>query len=466
MELREAGRRIVGTHWRLIVLFVLLGVSIGALVHPGSGTPSYTASTRLVLDTPDPRDRAESTSIADTAAAIATSPSDVRGALNDAHIASRDPLDVASHHVSIQALGTSAVLELSVSDRNPKVAAAISNALAARIIQTRLSVSNGQLQQVLADLDQRIQTLNEKIATLNAAIRSLNVGAKRDAAQRSHDILVEQRRVLESERVSLVSTTALRPKPSIISAATPPRHSDSSHLLQDLILGGLIGVVLGVGLAGLVETIRPTFVGSDMLAREFDTPILGRLRSAPKARQRQRDLAAIAARLHLAANAADLKGIVLLAAGPDEDLRGLAHGLEAVPAEPLEEVPAGAEAALAAAEAALAADVPRNVRTRSSSARRAKGEPSDRVGLPIRAFDVRSSMVNGWNGSGLVVVSPRTLAKTNVEDVRHLLNATRVPLLGLITYNGSSSEPNARVKSVLGTLGGLLKDLQRRALRS
>ncbi len=155
MELSEAVRRIFVQHWLLIAIAVALGVGAGALRTLG-GT-SFTATTRLVLDAPDPRTSAESMAIADTVRAIATSPSQVRGALAGQAAAGRDPIDVAKHHVSVSALGTSGVIQLSVSDQNAKVAAAIANALAQEIIQTRLSISTGRAQQLIAELDRQIR---------------------------------------------------------------------------------------------------------------------------------------------------------------------------------------------------------------------------------------------------------------------------------------------------------------------
>jgi len=447
MELNEAARRIFGTHLRLIALWVLFGFLVAALLHAGNER-TYTATTRLVLDTPDARDRSDSTAIADMAKAIATSPSEVRGALKDAHITTRDPVDVARHHVSVTALGSSAVLDLSVSDPNPRVAAAVSNTLAARVIQTRVKVSSGQLQQVLTELDSRIATLNRRIGDLDVQIASLgltNAGA-RDAAQRSRDFLAQARGVLEAERVSLLSTDAQRPNPAIISQAPLPTHADPSRLLQDLVLGALLGLVLGIGSAGLIETVRPTFVGGDVLARELDTPLLGSLSGEPGERQRQRLLSLIAARLHLAAEGVGVHDIVLLGAGTDMELRELAERLEAVPAEALHAVPDDTEFARAAT-----ADAQGGVRTRRT-APLAEDQPRDgasagdraRPGMRIRAFDVHSSLVDAQNGAGIALVSPSTLAKSKLDDVRHLLNATRSPLLGLITYDGSPLRPSAR----------------------
>jgi capsular polysaccharide biosynthesis protein len=434
MELNEAARRIFGTHLRLIALWVIFGFVAAALLHAGNER-TYTATTRLVLDTPDARDRSDSTAIADMAAAIATSPAEVRGALEDAHITTRDPVDLARHHVSVTALGSSAVLDLSVSDPNRRVAAAVSNTLAARIIQTRLKVSSGQLQQVLTELDRRIGTLNRRIGDLDVKIASLGLtdAQARDAAQRQRDFLAQARGVLEAERVSLLSTDAQRPNPAIISQAPLPTHADSSRLVQDLVLGALLGLVLGIGSAGLIETVRPTFVGGDVLARELDTPLLGSLSGEPSERQRQR-LVSLIVGVH---------DIVLLGAGTDMELRGLAEQLEAVPAEALRAVPDHTELAPAAT-----ADAQGGARTR----RLAEDQPRDgvsagdraRPGMRVRAFDVQSSLVDGQSGAGIALVSPSSLAKSKLDDVRHLLNATRSPLLGLITYDGSRAGPSAR----------------------
>jgi capsular polysaccharide biosynthesis protein len=398
MELNEAGRRIFGQHWRLILGLVLAGIAVAALVHGGS-VSTYTASTRLVLDTQDPKSRAESTSIADTAKAIATSPSQVRSALEDAHVTGRDPIDLAEHHVSIDALGTSAVLQLSVSDRNPRVAAAVATTLASRVIRARLEVSNGQLQRVLGQLEQRIDGLNRRIAGVDSPTVRASLG--------------QQRSVLEAERVSLLSTEALRPKPSIISPAALPKQADSSHWLPYLVLGALLGLVLGVGAAGLLETIRPTLVGGEALARALETPLLGSLRSEPNEHDADA-LRRITPRLFVAAEVAGVGTVNLLATDPDVDLSRLANGLEAAPAD--------------------AFGPPRSPRDTHS-------------GLRIRPFNLRDSSPEVPGGVGLVVVSPTALKRTQLMDVSHLLTVASLPLLGLVTYSPSASRVRQTIKN-------------------
>jgi hypothetical protein len=303
-------------------------------------------------------------------------------------VTNRDPVELANNDVSIRALGISGVLQLSVSDRDPKVATAVSNTLAARVIRTRVNARDGQVQEVLEDLDKRIDKLNRGIASAASATS--------DAARSSRDALARQRGVLESERASLLSNDALRLKPSIISPATSPRHADSSRWLPYLVLGALLGFVLAIGSAGLIETLRPTLVGGNAVAREFDAPLLGRLRGGGGDDRLRADLQPLSSRLRLAAETAGLKNLALLAAMPDSDVEALAEQLEA------------------------------------NSAR--EGALADRSPLRIRPFSLEDPAEHDPSETGLVLLSPDTIKKAELEDVHHLLRVMPLRVLGLITY--------------------------------
>jgi capsular polysaccharide biosynthesis protein len=455
VELNEGTRRIFGQHWRVIVAFVVAGLVLGLLSHAG-GTKSYTASTRLALDTPDPKSQSESTAIADTADAIATSPSLVSRALTDAHVRGRDPATVAANHVSTRSLGTSGILKLSVSDRDPRVAAAVANALAARVIRTRLDVTRGTSDKVVADLAQGITRLNHQISALDAKVASLNVQAatridpvaanriraSRDRVARTRDGLAEQRSALETERTSVVSADAALPKPTVISAASPPAHADSSGVTADMVLGLLLGAIMGVGVAALLESIRPTLVGGEALATKFDTPLLGTLAQGPDGQPDLADMFRIAERLRLAASAEHVSAICLLGAGEGIDVGRLSRELDVLAAAPDD-----ADDELAGVS-----------RSREHSSQRAHGGRSasrtKRLGpqVRIRPFESRSfAMGNGHgnghgnrgrNGSGVVLVCPPVLKQDAFVSARHLLRINPGRLLGLITYSSDQALPD------------------------
>ena len=108
----------------LCCVVVLLGASaiVGA-VRPRT----YTSSSRLVLDIPDPQNVAEATAIADTGRAIATGSDQVRAALTQVGV-SRDPIKLAKKYINVQAIGSSGVLKLSVTDKNRTVARELADA--------------------------------------------------------------------------------------------------------------------------------------------------------------------------------------------------------------------------------------------------------------------------------------------------------------------------------------------------
>jgi capsular polysaccharide biosynthesis protein len=429
MELNDALRRIFGQHRRLILSCVALGIVLAVLMHMGDAA-TYTASTRFALDTEDPETQAESASIADTAKAIATSPIQVKGALTRARATGRDPVEVAENEVSIRALGSSGVLQLSVSDPNPRASAAISNALAERVINARLRVSSGHLKQVLGDLSQRISDVDRQLVSLDTQIQTLSggpglegVALGSDTSKELRDLLSERdsltqrRSVLESERVRALSTDALRPAPSIISPATAPRSADSSQRVPDMVLGGLLGLILGVGLAALLETLRPTLVGGEALARELDTPLIGTLSQSRNGEDRVEDLVGVMGRLQLAARAHGVRNVGLVGARSDIDLDGLAYRLDAVRLD----TPMLASLVGPGMEHE-AADV-------------APSSPD----FHVRPFNVRQLAMSNGGGMGLALVSPSTLKKTELDEVVHLLRMSPGPLLGVITYTPRAS---------------------------
>jgi capsular polysaccharide biosynthesis protein len=382
----------------------------------------YSASVRLVLDTPDPVARPQSQAIADTAKAIATSSTEVSRALHKARVERGDPVEFAKNHVLVSALGSSGILQLSVTDRNSRAAASIANALASLLIQTRSEVSNGQADSVFASLERRSAVLSSKIAAATDSVNSLGLQiasagtlrqanalrARRDAAQQSLDSLSQEKSVLESERVSLLSASAQRPRPQIISAATPPAKPESSGRMAYLILGALVGLMLGLGLAGLIETLRPTLVGSETLASELNAALLGKLQEDTSGTTS----ANIGARLRLAAEAAGVGNVALLATGSDVDLDTVTTSLRAS---------AGAQAPQRNGNGNGTSPPPPGLH-----------EPAK---LRIAPFEPTDPPFNNGRRSGLVLVSPTALKKTELADVSHLLKASNLPLLGLITYS-------------------------------
>jgi capsular polysaccharide biosynthesis protein len=364
----------------------------------------------VVLDTPDPTSRNEAIAISDTVQAIATSPTLVGAAVRAAHVKNRDPLDIAEHHVSVSGLGSSAIVSLSVSDANPGVAAALANAISQRVILAREQFASGTRDQELTTLERQTTSLSARIASANVRIDALNnqiaqttgvqeaaLRARRDAVLRQSDFLTQQRGVLESERVSILGAAALRPRPSVVAEATPPLHPDPSGRLQYMVLGGLLGLIIGVGLAALSELIRPTVVGGDALARQFGVPVLGTLRTDRAGVVDEREVAAAAGHVRLAARAAGVHRVELVGS-PDGVTAPLATLRDATAASGLEVVIAGSGAAVTDGVADLDAEYP--------------------------------------DQAGVVLITPHSMRRSEIVEMGYLVAFRRATLLGVITQTG------------------------------
>ena len=407
MELGEVIGRIFGRHKKLIAALVLAGLLAGFAIHLDDA-PRYSASARLVLDTSDPEDQAQSGVIADTTRAIASGPSLVREALATIGVR-RDATELARRHVSVQALGSSGVMQLSVTDSDPEVAVALANAIAEAVIKTRLQVTAGEAATVVRSLDQQITRLQREISDLDARIDQAGGAAASGQLVRRREALEQRMSQLESERASVQTTRALRPKADVLDAASPPAQQLPGRRLPDLVLGGLLGLLLGVGAAAMVESLRPTLVGRTAIARGTEAPVLAELVGPPQRRGHRHgwvaaDVAEAAMHVELVAVAAGVQQVRLMALDRQVDLSNLVQIL-------------GDSLKTATVQQA---DMP--------TARRRR--PGARAALEPEALQPE-----GDGGRiGLVLVAPTVLKLADLDPVKDFLTISGWPLLGVIVY--------------------------------
>jgi hypothetical protein len=205
-----------------------------------------------------------------------------------------------------------------------------------------------------------------------------------------------------------VESQALRPKATIIDPARQPSSPASSGLGADLVLGALLGLALGIAIAAVLEALRPSVVGSEALSRELHVPVLGRL-SGPPTASKPIDDDRLGGHLRLAANGAGVGSIRLVSAGPEIDLHRMADWLGAAAGLPRNEV------ALTTAQL-----------------------PIDRGTGPSWGMPVVASTNGAGTATGLVLVAPSMLSRSDLDPIVHLLAMTHWLLLGVITYERPS----------------------------
>jgi capsular polysaccharide biosynthesis protein len=431
MELQEVVRRIVIGHRVVILAFLIL--SMGAvLAYHLQEAPTYSASTRVILDFPNPSDAVQAATIADAAKAIVTSPSHVQSALRMAGVV-RDPI-LEGRSISVVPMGTSGVLQITVQDTNPAAAAGIANALTHDLIQTRLA--SGPASQIaglddqikglddqIKGLDDQLTSLDQQLASLNAQLQALPVdpttfqtsavraqiltdqiaarSAQRSTLTQEVLTLEGQRANLAAQRDSLAAGGS-RPAPTVIELASAPAAPDPSRLPIDMALAFLGGLVLGVLAASALEIFRPTLTGGEAIANALGVPVLGWIPDPTGTLPR---------RLKQVATAAEIGVVELIGAGDTFGLAALAKSL------------------------------------------RGQLGPDQAGGKRLAIYstnDVPTRYRNGHTQScGLVVVVPESLPKAALAPVTDLVSNSGRTLLGVITHrsNRPATKSAKRIKS-------------------
>jgi uncharacterized protein involved in exopolysaccharide biosynthesis len=412
MDLQEVTRRVLLGHWIVILICVLASAGGAVAWHIGD-TPTFSASTRLILDAPPPTSVAEATALADGAKAIVTSPTHIIDALHTANV-TRD-IVVEAHNITLVPLGTSGVLQVTVRDSEPQAAADIANGLAYGLIETRRAVSPvaqaADLDKQIKDVKDRIKLLNDHIALLNEqlaniAVNNSNFQTAAVQAQILSDRITadsNQRAELTQEELSFQSQRAslgvYSSKAAVIDLANAPTKPDPSRLPVDLGLALVIGLVVGIAVAAALESRRPMFSSGVDVAQSLGVPLLGSLPDMT---------GTLPERLKVAASATEVHALELIGVGDTPDLSALARSLRG---------PLGA----------------------------GQGE-----GKGLSIYSIADAPVRYRNGqapaSAFVLVTPEQIRKSALAPVQELISISGRPLLGVIAH-----KPDRIAKSLSGS---------------
>jgi capsular polysaccharide biosynthesis protein len=485
LELGDAIQRILRRHWRIIALAVVVGLAIPVVAHTQDGT-RYTATSRLVIDASDPKNAQASTALADAAQGIVTSPGRVATALAKAH-ATRNVTDFAAKDVKIKVVGTSGVIDLSVTDPRPTVATVVANDLARQLVQAREQVAGGDLPQLIESLNAQISAVTQRIADLNAAsgVSAATVDARAAQAgvlKLQHDAAVKDRSDLERQRQAVIQQLGRPGAPQSLLAQQAATLDAQINATNQRISQ------LEAASAAVADPQRSP---SDVLRLQHDEAVQER---SDLQAQRQRLVESQALRPKVAiidparqptspapsGLGADLVlgGLLGLALGIAiaavlEALRPSVVGSEALARElhvpvlgklsgpptrskPLDDDRLGAHLRLAANGAGVSSvrlvsagpelDLERMAESLGAAAGLPRGEmalataqlPIDRGHGPSWGMPVVASTNGAGTSAGLVLVAPSMLSRSDLDPIVHLLAMTHWMLLGVITYESPS----------------------------
>jgi capsular polysaccharide biosynthesis protein len=274
MTVDEALHRVVRGHWRLILICLVLPVVV--MFYRGSTQPvMYEAVGRLQFGTTLASSNVEADAASTRALGIVTSPGVVQQALAEAHFPA-DPVQFALDHIDVRRVGVSPVIEVAVSQENPKRAALIATSLTNQL----LKFSNSGDRQ--AEID-RVATLDSTIATLtkqrDALIPKLAQASPGEQLSLQAAISGIQTTLADDlrQRSDLIVAAASRSSTALLDAVRTPTVPLPRSTKQMSALAGLLGLIGGLGLAAVLETLRPTLRNAKAISYAVGAPVIGQL---------------------------------------------------------------------------------------------------------------------------------------------------------------------------------------------
>ena len=323
MEIDEIAARLLRQYWALVLLCVLAPlVAITLLV--AKQPPMYAASARIVSGSTVPASNAQAQALVSQIQGVATGKTTAANALQAAHV-TRDVNNFITSHVSVAGLGGSQVVDLTVTDRNPRVAATLAKELAEEVVQSMNSVGQSGLSTTLNAIDQEIVRLSEQHGVLAAQAASDPKNEQLQSKLAGLDQVIAN---FSGDRSRLLIQTSTQGLATVLDQPVVPQQSESKALAQKLGLAGVLGLVVGILIASIAEIIRPTVPGARRVSRRLGAPTLGQLKGAEMHGAPTPNLENLALRLRLAANHADVSTIALIDINGKYELADLAHSLE------------------------------------------------------------------------------------------------------------------------------------------
>jgi polysaccharide biosynthesis transport protein len=191
---------------------------------------------------------------AQTQADLARSPEVARQALDATGLPGRSAQELLSDS-SVSAKQNADLLHFSVTDRNPTVAVRLANEYGKAYVAYRANLDTAALLKARRDV--------------NARLKDLRPGSA------AYEALVEKGNTVDT-MIALASKPAVLVDPARGAAQVQPRP------VRNGILAGILGLILGIGLAFLWEALDTRVRSADEVGERLGIPLLGRLPEPPR----------------------------------------------------------------------------------------------------------------------------------------------------------------------------------------
>jgi hypothetical protein len=271
MDFTGAFGRLLRRYAIVVLLAITLpAVAVGLYRHHQPAT--YTAHARIVAATATPQAAAEASAVVSQVQALATGRDVVAAALGTAKV-SRDP-DEVIRVVAVTGLGTSALVDIAYTDRDPETARKVTAALTDGVVKQLDAARLAGIPEALQNVAKQLAALNNRRARVAAAAQSSRPDL---VAQNELTDIDQQISDLTSERSRLGDDAAAVGHTSVVATPVRPTRADPDMAA----IAGLLGLVVGLIIVGVDQTVRPRVSGVLPVARLLNAPALGTVGANP-----------------------------------------------------------------------------------------------------------------------------------------------------------------------------------------
>ena len=323
MTIDEAFHRILRGHWLIILSCMVVPLSAAVLLGRNQAD-LYEAVARVQMG----RDLAASNVQADATSqrvlGIATSPGVVRVALDKAGLQA-DVAGFAANHIDVRRVGVSPVMEIAVTDTSPGRAAIIASSLTSDVIQFSNVGDQQTVEQRRKDVSAQLAELNKQRQQLVSRLSHASPGDVL-AIQAQLSALTASQTEYERQLSDLDLAFLSSSRAVLLDPVRQPTIALPKDTPQKAILVVLIGALVGLGLASVLETFRPRLPSPRAIARALDVPHVGHLPGHDTAPRTTAAAVQAADRLALLARRYDAGSVFLVPvlAGDEDWARSLA----------------------------------------------------------------------------------------------------------------------------------------------
>lgn len=305
MELDEVAARVFRSYWPLLAVMTAVPLALVALLMNGR-EPAAVAESRLQAGSAAEAVSGDGSAsiVVSQVQAFATSENLLSSVLAAERI--DRPARKVAKAIKVSGLGTSTVVELSVRDRDPAVARRLTDAVGAEVVRQINEKNHGTIRRRIREIDKRVRKLEDRLGPLarqaSGPVPDIGAANERERVQAELSDLRSNRSDLMTQLTA--SGTASVVQPAVIAPSRNP-------MIMMAAIAGLSGLVAGILVAVVTETLRPTIPGQRRVARRLGVPLLGRTGEGPA------QLADLGRRIRLAARKEDVDRVALVGApGP------------------------------------------------------------------------------------------------------------------------------------------------------